>query len=620
MKYNQQSKVPLAVLAIGIVYGDIGTSPLYAVKEVFFGSHPIAVTPDNVFGVLSLVFWAFVLIVSLKYLLVVTRASQNGEGGILTLCAIAQRHAPAKLSYAVLLLGLLASGFFFGEAVITPAVSVLSAVEGIAVVEVDLAPYIMPVAIVIIACLFAVQSYGTERIGRAFAPIMLLWFMTLALLGVKAIGQYPAILHALNPSYAVDFILSHSRTGLTTLGLVVLSITGVEALYADMGHFGIKPIRKAWFALVMPALLLNYFGQGAYLLSSPEFGNQPFYNLVSKQWLWPLITLATLAAIIASQAVISGIFSLTRQAMNYGYLPALKIEHTSARSQGQIYVPFANTLLCIVVLFVMVRFQSSANLAAAYGIAVTAIMLISSLLTLVVAYYGWQWSLYRVVAFGCVFISLDLVLLSATLTKFTHGGWLPMVIGGGLFTVMYIWQQQRSKLILTEKSELSLVALSSSLDGESIRRAPGTAVYLSRETHHVPRSLLHNLKYNKTLHERNVILTFQYESIPQVHPCKRAEITQLSDSFWQVLIRVGYQESPDIEQLTHSCALKDLYLHPQETVFLMSSERIKSKGGSVWHEVKVRVFILMSKHALRTSERLRIPSDRLIEIGVYREL
>lgn len=620
MKYNQQSKVPLAVLAIGIVYGDIGTSPLYAVKEVFFGSHPIAVTPDNVFGVLSLVFWAFVLIVSLKYLLVVTRASQNGEGGILTLCAIAQRHAPAKLSYAVLLLGLLASGFFFGEAVITPAVSVLSAVEGIAVVEADLAPYIMPVAIVIIVCLFAVQSYGTERIGRAFAPIMLLWFMTLALLGVKAIGQYPAVLHALNPSYAVDFILSHSRTGLTTLGLVVLSITGVEALYADMGHFGIKPIRKAWFALVMPALLLNYFGQGAYLLSSPEFGNQPFYNLVSKQWLWPLITLATLAAIIASQAVISGIFSLTRQAMNYGYLPALKIEHTSARSQGQIYVPFANTLLCIVVLFVMVRFQSSANLAAAYGIAVTAIMLISSLLTLVVAYYGWQWSLYRVVAFGCVFISLDLVLLSATLTKFTHGGWLPMVIGGGLFTVMYIWQQQRSKLILTEKSELSLVALSSSLDSEAIRRAPGTAVYLSRETHHVPRSLLHNLKYNKTLHERNVILTFQYESIPQVHPCKRAEITQLSDSFWQVLIRVGYQESPDIEQLTHSCALKDLYLHPQETVFLMSSERIKSKGGGVWHNVKVSLFILMSKHALRTSERLRIPSDRLIEMGVYREL
>ncbi len=337
MKPAKQTTASLAFLAMGIVYGDIGTSPLYAFKEVFFSHHPLAINPDNVLGILSLVFWAFVLIVSIKYLLLVTRADQNGEGGILTLSAIAQQNAPKPWQRIAMLLGILATGFFFGEAVITPAMSVLSAVEGIAVAQPDLAPYVLPIAMMIIVALFAVQAMGTERIGRFFAPVMLLWFLVLALLGAHAIWHAPQVLRALNPAYAVHFVLLHGQHTLFILGLVVLSVTGVEALYADMGHFGIKPIRIAWFALVMPSLLLNYFGQGAYLLTLSAPTGSTFFSLAPKAWLWPLILLATFATVIASQAVISGIFSLARQAINYGYLPPMKIAHTSEHSQGQIY-------------------------------------------------------------------------------------------------------------------------------------------------------------------------------------------------------------------------------------------------------------------------------------------
>ncbi|MEB5556335.1 potassium transporter Kup [Vibrio cholerae] len=573
MKPAKQTTASLAFLAMGIVYGDIGTSPLYAFKEVFFSHHPLAINPDNVLGILSLVFWAFVLIVSIKYLLLVTRADQNGEGGILTLSAIAQQNAPKPWQRIAMLLGILATGFFFGEAVITPAMSVLSAVEGIAVAQPDLAPYVLPIAMMIIVALFAVH-----------------------------------------------FVLLHGQHTLFILGLVVLSVTGVEALYADMGHFGIKPIRIAWFALVMPSLLLNYFGQGAYLLTLSEPTGSTFFSLAPKAWLWPLILLATFATVIASQAVISGIFSLARQAINYGYLPPMKIAHTSEHSQGQIYVPAANMLLFVAVIFVMLRFRSSANLAAAYGIAVTAIMMISSLLLVLVARYQWQWRWPRVVSIGIVFIGMDTLLLASTSTKLMEGGWLPLLLGCVVFIVMYIWQQQRQRLLEIAGNELSVSAMIQSLEEESFQRAAGTAVYLSRSLNHVPRSLLHNIKYNKTLHERNVLMTFQYEAVPRVHPCRRAEIEQVSASFWQVVIHTGYQEEPDMAQVMHCCGLKGLYLHPNETLFLLSSERLKVQKLGMWHDLKVWFFIQMSKHALRTSERLNIPPDRLIEMGVYREM
>jgi len=588
MKPAKQTTASLAFLAMGIVYGDIGTSPLYAFKEVFFSHHRLVINPDNVLGILSLVFWAFVLIVSIKYLLLVTRADQNGEGGILTLSAIAQQNAPKGWRRIAMLLGILATGFFFGEAVITPAMSVLSAVEGIAVAQPDLAPYVLPIAMMIIVALFAMQAMGTERIGRFFAPVMLLWFLVLALLGAHAIWHAPQVLRALNPAYAVHFVLLHGQHTLFILGLVVLSVTGVEALYADMGHFGIKPIRIAWFALVMPSLLLNYFGQGAYLLTLSEPTGSTFFSLAPKAWLWPLILLATFATVIASQAVISGIFSLARQAINYGYLPPMKIAHTSEHSQGQIYVPAANMLLFVAVIFV--------------------------------ARYQWQWRWPRVVTIGIVFIGMDTLLLASTSTKLMEGGWLPLLLGCVVFIVMYIWQQQRQRLLEIAGNELSVSAMIQSLEEESFQRAAGTAVYLSRSLNHVPRSLLHNIKYNKTLHERNILMTFQYEALPRVHPCRRAEIEQVSASFWQVVIHTGYQEEPDMAQVMHCCGLKGLYLHPNETLFMLSSERLKVQKLGMWHDLKVWFFIQMSKHALRTSERLNIPPDRLIEMGVYREM
>ncbi|EKO3592361.1 potassium transporter Kup [Vibrio metschnikovii] len=620
MKPSQKSTSSLALLAVGIVYGDIGTSPLYALKEVFFSHHPLIINPTNVLGILSLVFWAFIIIVSVKYLLFITQADQNGEGGILTLASIAKTHCPHSFKPVVLLLGLLAAGFFFGEAVITPAMSVLSAVEGIAVAKASLAPYVLPIALAIICALFAIQVLGTELIGRFFAPIMLLWFITLGVLGFIAIIKQPQVLAAVNPYYAWHFIATHGAYSLIILGVVVLSVTGVEALYADMGHIGITPIRWAWFTIVLPSLLFNYFGQGAYLLQTQGIERQTFYGLVPHSLLWPLIILATLAAIIASQAVISGIFSLTRQAMNYGYLPPLKITHTSAHSQGQIYVPAANLLLFASVMMVMASFKSSANLAAAYGIAVTAIMTISSLLILVVMRYGWHWRLRYVIVMGAIFISLDVLLLISTSTKFSHGGWLPIVLGGGVFLIMYIWQQQKQRLLEQSGSDLSLPAMITSLEGETFQRTQRTAVYFSRSSVHVPRSLIHNLKYNKVLHERNVLMTFQSESQPYVHPCRRAEITQLSETFWQVIIHTGYQETLEIDQVMHSCALKGLFLHPNETIFFLSAEHIQAQKIGLWHDFKAKLFILLSKHALLTSERLNIPSDRLIEMGVYREI
>lgn len=616
---NKQSILKLSLLTMGIVYGDIGTSPLYAFRAAFTGEHPIAINQLNVYGVLSLIFWLFVIIVSLKYLNFVTRVNNKGEGGILTLTSMAMHHQSKKIKQVILVAGLLATGFFFGEAIITPAMSVLSAIEGIEVVTPSLDSYIEPLTITIICFLFAIQSYGTHKIGRLFAPVMVIWFTCLALLGLYGISQHPQVLHALNPEWAIHFILIHQWLTIFTLAVVVLAVTGVEALYADMGHFGIKPIRYAWFGLVFPALVLNYFGQGALILWEPQKVNNPFFNLAPNLLMIPLVILATLATIIASQAVISSVFSITRQAINLGYLPPVKICHTSEQEQGQIYVPVANFILFVAVILVIIGFKHSNNLAAAYGIAVTMTMTITSMLSCIVAWKQWRWSGVFVCCLLFVLLSIDLPLFISTTLKFTHGGWLPLTIGIVVFTIMALWNSERRKLIKTSANN-AIEPFIVSLENANMQRVKGNAIYLTREEGRVPLSLLNNIKLNKILHERVILLTCQYDESPFVHPLKRVSVSQLSDTFWSVTANYGYKETPDIEQALYSCSLNGLYCQAEETVFFMSAERLKIKHTNIFHDIKAKIFILLSKNALRTSEKLKIPEDKLVELGTQLEI
>ncbi|CAH0540824.1 potassium transporter Kup [Vibrio marisflavi] len=620
MQNKKQSLLVLTYLCIGVVYGDIGTSPLYAFKAMFDGEHSLAITNSNIHGTLSLVFWTFIITVSVKYLSIVTRASSDGEGGILTLASLAHRVAPSFLKKCVLFLGMLSAGFFFGEAIITPAMSVLSAVEGIDVVNPSLHAFVIPVSITIICGLFAIQKWGSGKIGQFFAPVMLTWFLCIGLTGLTSICHNPFVLKAINPYYAMEFVRFHGLETLFTLGVVVLAVTGVEALYADMGHFGIKSIRLAWFLLVLPCLVLNYFGQGALVLQHPDAISNSFFLLVPTNLQLPLVVLATFATVIASQAVISGIFSLTRQAINLGFLPPVRIFHTSTKEQGQIYVPIANFLLFILVVAVVISFGSSARLAAAYGIAVTSVILISSLLLIVVALYHWRWSTINVALYAAVMVTYDTLMFTSTSLKFTDGGWLPLTIGTLVFLLMVNWYQEKQRLAMLTKHPLSVEAMVKGLEQKNWTRASGTAVYLARNEQQAPSSLINNLKYNETLHERNILLTFKYSEHPHIHPLKRVELKQLSDTFWQMIAHVGYQESLDIEQIYHACCTKELCLCPAETVFFMSAERIKVKPKNLWHDIKARIFILLSRNALRTSERLSVPEDKLIEIGVHLEI
>lgn len=613
-KTNKQSLLKLSLLTMGIVYGDIGTSPLYAFRAAFTGEHPLVINQANVFGVLSLIFWLFVSIVSVKYLNFVTRINNKGEGGILTLTAIAMHQQPKNIKKAILIAGLLATGFFFGEAIITPAMSVLSAIEGVDVITPKLNSYIEPITITIICILFAIQSFGTHKIGRLFAPIMVVWFSVLAILGCYGIFQHPHVLAALNPLWAIHFIGLHQWMTIFTLAVVVLAVTGVEALYADMGHFGIKPIRYAWFTLVFPALVLNYYGQGALLLWQPKTVSNPFFMLAPSSFSIPLVILATLATIIASQAVISSVFSITRQAINLGYLPPVKITHTSEEEQGQIYVPIANFFLFVAVVLVIINFKHSENLAAAYGIAVTMTMTITSILSCIVAWKQWQWSKLTSCLVVLLLLTIDFPLFISTTLKFTHGGWLPLTIGSFVFSIMMLWYTERRRLNQNSASN-SVEALVNSLENSDLPRVKGNAIYLTRDENHVPLSLLNNIKLNKVIHERVILLTCQYEEAPFVHPLKRVAVKPLSPSFFSVTAHYGYKETPDIEQALYSCSLNDLYCQAEETIFFMSSERLKLKHSNLFHDIKAKIFILLSKNALRTSEKLKIPEDKLVELG-----
>ncbi|MEO8755246.1 MAG: potassium transporter Kup [Casimicrobiaceae bacterium] len=616
-------KSALIIGAIGVVYGDIGTSPLYMLRTAFTGEHGVPMTPGNVYGVLSVVFWALIVVVTLKYITLIMRADNNGEGGILALTALVSRGLARQETRRWWLVGfgIFGAAMFYGDGMITPAISVLSAVEGLELVTPALHPYIVPVTVVIIAGLFMIQRHGTASVGMLFGPIMVLYFVTIALLGVYEIAQQPVILAALNPYYAVAFFVHTPVIAFLALGAVVLAVTGTEALYADMGHFGRSPIRRAWLCFVMPALVLNYFGQGALILAHPETIQNPFYLLAPSWALIPLVILATCATVIASQAVISGTFSLTRAAIQMGYCPRLQIEHTSERQIGQIYVPFINWTLCIAVILLVVAFKKSEHLAGAYGIAVTLAMLIDSILIFMVMRRLWNWNLVLALAIAAPLTLIDLGFLASNSLKIPDGGWFPLVVGAVVFTLLTTWK--RGRALLSDK--LSQEALPLAVFLQSIEVAPptrveGTAVFMTSTPDHVPHALLHNLKHNKVLHNRVVFLTVIMRDIPYVPPEERIEIKTLGCDFYQFLAYYGFKEDANVPELLDESGRHGFAFEMMETSFFVSRETLiptVSPGMAMWRE---RLFASMSKNAVKASEFFQIPTNRVVELGTQVEL
>jgi len=609
----------LALAALGVVYGDIGTSPLYALKEVF-GSphHPVPITPENVLGILSLVFWALMAVVSGKYVSFITRADNRGEGGIMALMALALRKEKdgSLRRNIIVVLGLFGAALFYGDGVITPAISVLSAVEGLGIITPALEPFVIPLALMVLAGLFVIQRHGTASVGRLFGPVMVLWFATLAVLGVSNIAAEPGVLRALNPVWAVQFFVTNPGIGFFSLGSVVLVLTGGEALYADMGHFGRRPIQVAWFGMVLPALLVNYFGQGALLLSNPAAIENPFYLLAPGWALYPLVALATAATVIASQAVISGAFSLTLQAMQLGYLPRFQVRHTSESEMGQIYLPAINWLLLASVIALVLGFKSSSNIAAAYGIAVTGTMLITNFLVFVVARELWRWKLVPTVLCILPFVLIDLAFFSANSIKILAGGWFPLAFGLFVFILMATWKRGRE--VLHQKlgqDAIDLAPFISSLALGGATRVPGTAVFMTGRPQGVPRALLHSLKHYKVLHERMVIVTIRIFDVPHVPEIDRVEVADLGESFWQVTVQYGFKDEPDLPAALALCAHFGLEFEMMDTSFFLGRETLiprRSKEMAYW---RVLLFALMFRNASSLTAFFRIPSNRVVELG-----
>lgn len=618
---NKQSLRGLTLAAIGVVYGDIGTSPLYTLRECLSGQFGFGVEREAVFGFLSLIFWLLVLVVSLKYISYVMRADNAGEGGILTLMSLAGRHTGARATAVLVIMGLIGGSFFYGEVVITPAISVMSAIEGLEIAAPSLDPFIVPMSIAVLTLLFAIQKHGTGMVGKLFAPVMLVWFLVLAILGVSGIMKNPEVLHALNPAYAVEFFLHYKSVSFFALGAVVLAITGVEALYADMGHFGKVPIRLAWFSVVLPSLVLNYFGQGALLLSDPKAIKNPFFLLAPDWALIPMLILATLATVIASQAVISGVFSLTRQAVRLGYLPGMRIIHTSERESGQIYIPVINWVLYFAVLIVIISFEHSSNLAAAYGIAVTGTMVLTAMLSCTVAVKNWHWNKLAVAVILVLMLCIDVPLFTANLVKILSGGWLPLCLGLVMFIIMTTWKSERFRLLRRmHEHGNSLEAMIASLEKSPPVRVPGTAVYMSRALNVIPFAMLHNLKHNKVLHERVVLLTLRTEDAPYVHNVRRVTIEQLSPTFWRVVASYGWRETPNVEEIFHRCGLEGLNCRMMETSFFMSHESLII-GKRPWYlRLRGKLFLALQRNALRAPDQFEIPPNRVIELGTQVEI
>ncbi len=612
----------LSIAALGVVYGDIGTSPLYALKDCF-GPHTIAPTPDNVLGVLSLIFWSLILIVSVKYLAFVLSADNRGEGGILALMALTHPGGGGgrRPRYVILLLGLFGAALLYGDGVITPAISVLGAVEGLTVRQPAFAGWIVPLAVVILVGLFLLQQRGTGGVGAIFGPVMVLWFTAIAALGLAAIVGHPEVLGALNPWHGVDFFIRNRFPGFLILGSVFLILTGAEALYADMGHFGARPIRLVWFALVLPALLLNYFGQGALLLRDANAAENLFYHLAPSWALYPMVVLATAAAVIASQAVISGAFSLTRQAVQLGYSPRVSIEHTSSAEIGQIFVPSVNWWMMLATIAVVLGFRSSTGLAGAYGVAVTSTMVITTLLLHVVSREVWGWSVWRATVLAGGFLLIDLAFFGANLVKIPQGGWLPLLIAAGIYTLMSTWKTGRRILSkrLQEKS-VPLNILMADLAADPPLRVPGVAVFMSGNPGGTPPALVHNLAHNKVLHERVVFLTVVTEEVPHVSPAERVTVKHLGKGFHAVMVRYGFMEDPNILDIIAACKERRLMIPLEGTTFFLGREELVSTdrpGMARWRE---RLFAFMSRNALRATAFFQIPSTQVFEVGAQVEL
>lgn len=622
--HGKQGLGGLVIGAIGVVFGDIGTSPLYTLKEAFSPHFGLIGNHDTVLGILSLVFWALMITVTLKYVSIIMRADNEGEGGIMALMTLAQRTLPkdSRSAYVIGILGIFGASLFFGDSVITPAITVLGAVEGLEVAAPGLHRFIVPIAVVILVMVFFAQRFGTEKVGRIFGPITTIWFLALAAIGIHNILEVPEVLKALNPMWGARFFVEHGSHSVLILGVVVLAVTGGEALYADMGHFGPRPIRYAWYTLVLPCLMLNYLGQGAFVLGHPDAVQNPFFEAVPSWALYPMIVLATMAAVIASQAVITGAYSVARQAMQLGYIPRMQVKHTSQSTIGQIYVPYINWLLMIAVLAVVLMFRSSTALATAYGISVSATMLIDTLLLALVARALWpRWRAW-VLPLCLLFFVVDVGFVVANGAKFFDGAWFPLLLGLVVFTLLRTWRRGRE--LLHDEVRKEGISLDSFLPGLMLAppvRVPGTAIFMTADKGVVPHALLHNLKHNKVLHERNVFLTVETLKVPYAPRDRRLKIEAIGDDFYRVLIRFGFMEVPDVPlALMRSCDAGGTYFDPMDTTYFASRETVvasRHRGMPIWRD---RLFAFMHRNAAPATGFFRIPGNRLVELGAQVEI
>ena len=621
---RRQSTAALALLALGVVYGDIGTSPLYAAKETFNPQHGIPLTPENIVGGVSAIFWVLAIIVSLKYVTLVLRASNRGEGGIMALLALATSsvHNAPRLRAALLLIGVFGASLFYGDAVLTPAISVLSAVEGLEVGNSALQPYVVPIATGILVALFAIQRFGTGVVGLLFGPVCALWFVSLGVVGIWHITKAPAILKAVDPAYALHFVTGHGFASFIVLGSVLLAVTGAEALYADMGHFGARAIRIAWFAVAAPALVLNYFGQGALLITNPAAIDNPFYLAYPEWALYPMVMLATAATVIASQATISGAYSMTQQAIQLGYLPRMAIHHTSARTIGQIYVPAVNWMLLAAVAAAVAGFGSSSRLASAYGVAVMGTMLVTTLLTFFVLRYDWRYPLWLCAAATAFFMLIDAVLFAAAMHKVLDGGWFSLVLGAVVFCIMVTWRSGRERLLERLRGgSPPLEGFLKSLFLYPPQRVAGTAVFLTSSRDATPNALLHSLKHYKVLHEQNVFLTVDFRDVPWVSAERRVTCEHLANDCWRISAHYGFLEQPDVALALEVCAPEGLELDPMQVTYFLSREKIvpgtSERGLARWRD---RIFAAMARNAGSITDFFNIPTNRVVELGTRVEI
>ncbi|PUE29569.1 potassium transporter Kup [Limnohabitans sp. Jir61] len=615
---KRQSTAALTLGAIGVVYGDIGTSPLYTVKEVFLPATGVALTPENLIGAVSAIFWALMLIVTLKYVILILRADNRGEGGALALTALAAnavKHKP-RLRHFLLLLGLFGATLFYGDSVITPAISVLGAVEGLEIATPLLQPYVVPIALAVLVLLFFMQRWGTNFVGKFFGPIIVVWFLILGYTGIEQIVQTPEILAALNPLHGINFLMDRGPFVLAAVGAIVLALTGAEALYADMGHFGRKPIQIAWMGLVMPSLALHYMGQGALLMHDATAIENPFFRMFSEDWLIPAVLLATVAAIIASQAVISGAYSMTKQAILLGFLPRMDIKYTSEQEVGQIYMPGVNWILLAGVVLAVLAFRSSSALAGAYGIAVTLTMVITTIMTFFVVHDAWKMPTPLAIGATLFFLAIDSFLFAGCIIKFFDGGWLPLAMGLTLYLVMTTWSRGRELVVDTIRRDgLDLNTFIQHIDSGHTHLAKRTAIYAVANPETVPQALLHNMKHNQVLHEKNVILTVEFDNVPWVSDKQRVRVERLSEHFWQVWVKFGFMNTPDVPKALKHCEPLGLEIPVFETSYFLSRETVISTPGGGMAQWREKLFSAMTRNSGGVVEFFNLPDNSVVELG-----